>query len=87
MDLNEVKTLILTAVPGAEVLVEDLVGDGDHLQATVIAEQFEGMTLIKQHQLINNAIPHLKDGRLHALALKTYTPTQWRNTQIQVGGS
>lgn len=75
---QEIEKLITAALPGAKVRVEDTVGDGNHFQAIVVAEQFQGLTMIKQHRLVNDALKtHLQDGRLHALALRTFTPTQW----------
>ncbi|MCJ2543283.1 BolA family protein [Thermostichus vulcanus] len=78
MDPREIEKLIEAALPGAKVHVEDTVGDGNHFQAVVVAEQFQGLTMIKQHRLVNDALKaHLQDGRLHALALRTFTPAQW----------
>ena len=42
-DLAEIKRMIETALPGAEVEVVDETGAGDHLRATVRAPQFEGL--------------------------------------------
>jgi stress-induced morphogen len=47
-----------------------------------VAEQFQGLPLIKQHRLVNEALKaYLQDGRLHALALRTFTPAQWEQLQ------
>jgi len=73
---NEIQQLIEQALPGAQVKIEDLVGDGDHLQATVVASQFEGKTLLQQHQLVYGALQDTLKEKLHALALKTYSPSQ-----------
>jgi stress-induced morphogen len=43
--------MIKTELPDALVQMEDLKG-GDHLQATVVSSQFEGKTLVKQHQMV-----------------------------------
>ncbi|WP_414510208.1 BolA family protein [Synechococcus sp. OH20] len=78
MDPREIEALLQAALPGARVQVEDTVGDGSHFQAIVVAEQFQGLPLIKQHRLVNEALKtYLQDGRLHALALRTFTPAQW----------
>lgn len=82
---QEIKVMITDALPGSRVQVEDMVGDGNHFQAIVIAEQFAGLTMIKQHQLVYSALQsHLDSGTLHALSLKTYTPEQWQNSAVQV---
>ncbi len=85
MDPREIEALIQAALPGAQVRVEDTVGDGNHFQAIVVAEQFQGLPLLKQHQLVNEALKtYLQDGRLHALSLRTFTPAQWE--QLRGGG-
>ncbi len=82
---QEIEVMIAEALPGSRVQVEDMVGDGNHFQAIVIAEQFAGLTMIKQHQLVYSALQsHLDSGTLHALSLKTYTPEQWQNSAVQV---
>lgn len=81
MDLNELQTRIETALPGAKVEVQDLVGDGDHLQALVISDLFSGKSLLQQHQLVYAALQDVLKEQLHALALKTYSPEQWNKSK------
>jgi acid stress-induced BolA-like protein IbaG/YrbA len=51
----------------------------------VVAEQFEGLSMIKQHKLVYGAIQeHLDTGAIHALQLKTYSLSQWQSMQVQV---
>jgi acid stress-induced BolA-like protein IbaG/YrbA len=76
---DELKTLIQTALPEALVEVQDLTGGGDHYQAVVVSELFEGKSLIKQHQLVYTAVQSaMATDQIHALALKTYTPQTWQ---------
>ena len=71
---QEVINLIIKKLPGSQVLVENLKGN-DHLQVTVIASEFNGLSLVKQHQLVYSALKeHLASEAIHALALKTGTP-------------
>ena len=71
---NEVINLITKKLPNAKVLVENLKGN-DHLQVTVIASEFNGLSLVKQHQLVYSALKEeLASEAIHALALKTETP-------------
>ena len=77
ISLDRVEAMIKTELPDAIVRVEDLKG-GDHLQATVVSSEFEGKTLVKQHQMVYKAVQEaLATEEIHALALKTYTPAQW----------
>jgi stress-induced morphogen len=74
-DLKEVKRMIESALPGAEVEVVDETGSGDHLRATVSATQFAGLTRIDQHRLVRAAVqPRMDDGSIHALSIKTRQP-------------
>ncbi len=71
---TEVMNLITQKLPGSEVLVENIKGN-DHLQVTVIASEFKGLSLVKQHQLVYSALKQeLASEAIHALALKTVTP-------------
>lgn len=73
-DLAELRTMILDALPGAEVEIVDQ-GGGDHLAASVVAAQFTGKSRIEQHRMVYAAVQsRLDDGAIHALALRTRTP-------------
>jgi stress-induced morphogen len=70
----EIESLIRAAFPTASIKIEDLAGDGNHYSATIIAKEFQGLTRIKQHQLVYAALKGKMDGAngvLHALALTT----------------
>ena len=71
---TEVINLIKKKLPSAQVLVENIKGN-DHLQVTVVASEFNGLSLVKQHQLVYSALKEeLASEAIHALALKTGTP-------------
>ena len=72
---DQVKAAITQALPDASVNVEDLTGGGDHLQVTVVSSAFNGLTRVKQHQLVYGALrQELASEAIHALALQTSTP-------------
>ncbi|NJN75829.1 MAG: BolA/IbaG family iron-sulfur metabolism protein [Synechococcaceae cyanobacterium RL_1_2] len=76
--LQQVEDLIKQGIPGAQVQVNDLKGTGDHLEAIVVSDEFEGKSLVKQHQLVFSTLrDHLDSGIIHALALQTYTVAKW----------
>lgn len=70
----EIEALIKAAIPDAQVTIEDLAGDGDHYAATVVSEQFRGISRVKQHQIVYKALAGRMGGQLHALALQTSAP-------------
>ncbi|MBI4896974.1 MAG: BolA family transcriptional regulator [Actinobacteria bacterium] len=72
--IAEIKQRIEEALPGAVADVTDTVGDGNHFRAEVTAPQFEGLSRIEQHQLINRIFTGELGGRIHALAIKTQVP-------------
>lgn len=75
VQLNMVEDAIKLALPDAQVTVEDLNGGGDHLQVSVVSSAFEGLTRVRQHQLVYGALKdELASEAIHALALNTSTP-------------
>lgn len=67
----DIEAAITTALPGARIEITDLAGDGDHYAAVVTAVQFAGLSRVKQHQLVYNALGGRMGGALHALKLTT----------------
>lgn len=74
LDQTTLETLIKDAFPDAEVEVQDLAGDGDHYAAHVTSKAFEGLSRVKQHQLVYSALKGKMGDELHALALQTKVP-------------
>jgi stress-induced morphogen len=74
MPANEIEALIKAALPDARVTIDDLAGDGDHYAATVVSEQFRGLSRVRQHQIVYAALRGRMGGELHALALQTSVP-------------
>jgi stress-induced morphogen len=74
-EANELKQRIETALPGSQVAVEDLTGGGDHFRAEVVSERFEGLSRIQQHKLIYEVFGAEVGGAIHALSIKTSTPS------------
>jgi acid stress-induced BolA-like protein IbaG/YrbA len=79
---EQVEAMIKTALPDAQVQVQDLTGGGDHYQAIVVSSQFAGKTLVQQHQLVYKAVKEaMASEAIHALALQTYTPEAWKTAE------
>ena len=75
---EEIKTVLDKAFPGSTVEMRDLTGGGDHWQVLIVSSAFEGKGLLEQHRMVNEALKEqVDDQRIHALALKTFTPAQW----------
>ncbi len=74
MTAAEIEELILKSFPDAKITIDDLRGDGDHYAAQIVSEQFRGLTRVKQHKLVYNALGGKMGNELHALALNTSAP-------------
>jgi stress-induced morphogen len=76
VQLEQVKAAIIESLPDAQVEVEDLTGGGDHLQVKVVSSAFDGLSKVRQHQLVYGALRReLASEAIHALALQTSLPT------------
>ncbi len=62
---------ILENFPDAKVLATDLTGGGDHWQLSVTAKEFEGLSMVQQHQLVYKALGSWVRKEIHALTLNT----------------
>ena len=74
IDVATLERLIKDGLPGAEVTIEDLRGDGDHYAAHVISAAFKGKSRVQQHQMVYQALRGRMGNELHALALQTSAP-------------
>lgn len=71
MDADTLEALIRAGLPGANVRVEDVRGDGGHYAATVITPLFEGKTRVEQHRMVYRLLEGRIGEALHALQLTT----------------
>lgn len=71
MDAQGLEALIRQGLPGSQVFIEDLRGDGTHYAATVICPAFEGLSRVEQHRMVFRALGKLMESELHALQLTT----------------
>ena len=73
MAADSIHALLAEAFPDASELdVEDRTGTGDHFQVTVASASFQGLSLLEQHRLVNEALAGpLADGTIHELRIKT----------------
>jgi len=77
---NELKRCIEMAVSNSDVSILDPREDGMHLEAVVVSDVFENMSLIQRHRLVMDAIKQYFNKELHALSLKTFTKSQFEES-------
>ena len=73
MAVELLRSLLQQAFPDAtELTVEDRTGGGDHFQVVVASPRFDGLPLLEQHRLVNEALAApLADGTIHELRIQT----------------
>jgi len=57
----------------------EVVGDGQHFQALVVASGFEGKSRVQRHQLVYAALGERMREEIHALSMRTLTPAEWKS--------
>lgn len=68
---------IKKAAPDAEVTVVDRTGTMDHYNLRIISEAFRGKNLLDRQRFVYQALNEpMKDGRIHALEIKSQTPEE-----------
>lgn len=95
MNVKEFITDTLNAELSPSVLqIEDEshqhnVADGaqSHFKVTIVSETFDSKRLIQRHRIINTLLAEALEGPVHALALHTFTPTEWQKRSGQVAQS
>ena len=70
----QLEAILREGFPDAEIVIEDLAGDGDHYKARIVSTAFAGLPRVRQHQLVYAALKGKMGGELHALALETSPP-------------
>lgn len=71
---SDIEKLIRAGIPGAEVTVSDLRGDGNHYAVHVVSEAFRGRGRIEQHRMIHSVLEGRIGENIQALALQTTVP-------------
>lgn len=59
-------------------------GDGQHFEAIVVSEAFEGKSRVQCHQLVFKTLGDRMRAEIHALSIKTFTPQEWANRPKQL---
>ena len=74
MTPQEIQSMIEAGIENAEVSVD---GDGSHFAARVVSDVFEGLPMVKQHQLVYAALGDSMESAIHAMSIQTYTREAW----------
>lgn len=71
---TDVQSYIAQGLPCTELQVE---GDGRHFFATIVSAEFEGLSRVRRHQRVYQALGDRMREQIHALSMKTLTPAEW----------
>jgi len=56
-------------------------GDGQHFEAVVVSEEFDGKNRVQRHQRVYQALGDRMREEIHALSIKTFTPQEWESSR------
>lgn len=54
-------------------------GSETHFKLVLVSDAFDGQRLLARHREVNAVLAEELAGPVHALALHTYTPDEWRS--------
>lgn len=80
MDIQQIEQVLTEQLQLSEVYVK---ADGSHYAVTAVGDCFDGLSRVKQQQLVYSPLMHvIADGTIHALSIKAFTPQQWRREKL-----
>jgi acid stress-induced BolA-like protein IbaG/YrbA len=75
MNPEDIEKIIESGIENSKATVT---ADGNKYEATIISDAFEGLSLVKKHQLVYSLLnEHIASGVIHALTINAYTPAEW----------
>jgi acid stress-induced BolA-like protein IbaG/YrbA len=80
MTEDDVKALLVAAIPDAEIQVQ---GEGNKYTVTVVTDRFATMRPVAKQQLIYAPLnAHIASGEIHAVSMRTFTQEEWRKAKL-----
>lgn len=78
MNPHTIKQLIEAGLKNCTAMIDG--DDGHHFTAIVISPEFSGKNRVQKQQLVYATLEnHIRDGSLHAISFKTFTPEEWQS--------
>jgi acid stress-induced BolA-like protein IbaG/YrbA len=75
MDAEQLKSIIRAGLDCQHIETD---GDGRHWNALIVSPAFEGKRAVQRHQLVYATLgQRMHTDEIHALAMKTLTPSEW----------
>ena len=83
--VREIEARLVAALGASHVEVEDEShlhaghgASGGHYRAIVVSERFSGLSRVAAQRLVFEALGDWMAGPIHAFAVRTFTPEEWR---------
>ena len=70
---EHIKMWIEAGLSGSQV---DVTGDGRHFDAVIVSSEFEGKSAVQRHQLVYSVLGEKMRADIHALSMRTVTPSE-----------
>ena len=61
---------------GLQCVALQVEGDGRHFFATIVSAEFDGLSRVRRHQRVYEALGDRMREQIHALSMKTLTPAE-----------
>ncbi len=79
---EKIDALLRDQINVSHLDIVDLTGTRDHYSVLIVSADFDGSLPLAQHRKVNAALAdQLASGEIHALQLKTLTPTEWEKSK------
>ncbi len=76
MTADQLKSIIMSGLACEHCVLE---GDGRHWYATIVSSEFEGKRAVQRHKLVYATLGEkMHTDEVHALSMKTFTPSEWK---------
>jgi stress-induced morphogen len=73
---EKIRLIVEKAFPDSRTEAKDMTGTNDHFELVVVTSAFEGKGMVERHRMVYSAIGPAVGAEIHALKLKTLTPTE-----------
>ena len=63
--------------------VQVLGDDGQHFEAIIVSNLFDGKNMVQHHQMVYQALGDRMRQEIHALSMRTFTPEAWAQFSVR----
>jgi stress-induced morphogen len=71
MQLDLVQKVLSSHFADAQIDIQDMFGDGQHIKIYICSSHFNGKSLLAQHRMVYDVLGEIVGGKIHAVSLQT----------------